>query len=128
MNEKHKVALNMLFTTLGDSVSDEKKGQDIVKSDLFQAFHVDVYHDGTEYHLEADLPGCTIDQVAIEYDGEFLEISAKRNEPPPKAKVLRKERPQGYFRSFLIEGIDEGSMRSQMDCGVLRLVFTKKTD
>lgn len=124
MNEKHKGALKMLFTSLGDPESGEKKSQDMGR---YQAFHVDVYHDGATYLLQADLPGCTADQVEVVYDGEFLEISAKRTEVPPKAKVLRKERAQGYFhRSFQIEGINRDSIRIQMEHGVLWLEFSKK--
>lgn len=124
MNEKHKGALDMLFTSLGHPNTEEKNVLDGKGS---QAFHVDVYLDGSTYLLEADLPGCTLDQVRVDYDGEFLEITAKRSVTSTKAKVLRRERAQGYFhRSFQIDGIDEESMRTEMEDGVFKLIFSKK--
>jgi len=86
---------------------------------------VDLYRDGDQYILNADLPGIDPGSVDVDVDGQLLTIRAQRTAGSADgAKWLTQERPAGtYLRQFSIgEGVDTAGISASYDNGVLSVV------
>jgi HSP20 family protein len=87
---------------------------------------VDLYRDGEQYVLTADLPGIDPESVDIDVDGQLLTIRAQRTADIQNGvKWLTQERPHGsYLRQFSVgEGIDAESITAHYDNGVLSVLL-----
>jgi HSP20 family protein len=87
---------------------------------------VDLYRDGDQYVLNADLPGVDPGSVDIDVDGQLLTIRAQRTaDIQGGVKWLAQERPHGsYLRQFSVgEGIDSERITAQYDNGVLSVLL-----
>ncbi|GAA4267576.1 Hsp20/alpha crystallin family protein [Frondihabitans peucedani] len=87
---------------------------------------VDLYRDGDQYVLNADMPGIDPGSVDIDVDGQLLTIRANRTpDTRENAKWLAQERPHGsYLRQFSVgEGIDSERITAHYDNGVLSVVM-----
>jgi HSP20 family protein len=87
---------------------------------------VDLYRDGEQYVLTADLPGVDPGSVDVDVDGQLLTIRAQRTaDIRDGVKWLAQERPHGsYLRQFSVgEGIDSESITAHYDNGVLSVVL-----
>ena len=70
---------------------------------------VDLFRDGDQYVLSADLPGIDPDSVDLDVDGQLLTIRAERQAPVSEhVRWLTHERPYGsYMRQFTLgNGVD----------------------
>jgi HSP20 family protein len=86
---------------------------------------VDLYREGDQYILTADLPGVDPGSVDIDVDGQLLTIRAQRTaDTQQRSSWLTKERPYGtYLRQFSVgEGIDTEKISATYDNGVLSVV------
>ena len=87
---------------------------------------VDLYRDGDQYVLNADMPGIDPGSVDIDVDGQLLTIRAERTAGArSNVKWLAQERPHGsYLRQFSVgEGIDSEKISAHYDNGVLSLLI-----
>ncbi|MCU1617937.1 MAG: heat-shock protein Hsp20 [Frankiales bacterium] len=87
---------------------------------------VDLYRDGDQYILNADLPGVDPGSVDVDVDGQLLTIRAQRTAASHEgAKWLAQERPHGtYLRQFSLgEGIASESISATYDNGVLSVTI-----
>ena len=86
---------------------------------------VDLFREGDQYVLNADLPGVDPDSVDVDVDGQLLTIRAERTSDPRRGSWLAQERPHGkYLRQFSVgEGIDVDRIAASYDNGVLSLVI-----
>jgi HSP20 family protein len=87
---------------------------------------VDLYREGDQYILSADLPGVDPGSVDIDVDGQLLTIRAQRTTATHQGSAwLTKERPHGtYLRQFSVgEGIDTEKITAAYDNGVLSVVI-----
>jgi HSP20 family protein len=87
---------------------------------------VDLYRDGEQYVLTADLPGIDPGSVDIDVDGQLLTIRAQRTASSNEgAKWLSQERPYGsYLRQFSLgDGMDPEKISAHYDNGVLSVVL-----
>jgi HSP20 family protein len=87
---------------------------------------VDLYRDGDQYVLNADMPGIDPGSVDIDVDGQLLTIRAERTAGARgNVKWLAQERPHGsYLRQFSVgEGIDSEKISAHYDNGVLSLLI-----
>ena len=87
---------------------------------------VDLYRDGEQYVLAADLPGIDPGSVDIDVDGQLLTIRAERTAGSAEGvKWLSQERPYGsYLRQFSLgEGIDRSAISAHYDNGVLSVII-----
>ena len=87
---------------------------------------VDLYRDGDQYVLNADMPGIDPGSVDIDVDGQLLTIRAERTAGARgHVKWLAQERPHGsYLRQFSVgEGIDSEKISAHYDNGVLSLLI-----
>jgi HSP20 family protein len=93
-------------------------------------FRVDLKETDNEFVVEADLPGIKKDAISIEFNNNYLEISAKREDTVEDKSLnyVRRERHYGEFRRvFHIDNVDENSIRASFNDGVLKVTLPKLT-
>lgn len=96
-------------------------------------FKTDIRDTGSAYELEADLPGFKKEDIHIDLEGDYLTISASRNdskeEKDEKGNYVRRERCYGSFtRSFDISGIKADEITAEYSDGVLKLNMPKREE
>lgn len=87
---------------------------------------VDLFREGDQYILNADLPGIDPGSVDVDVDGQLLTIRAQRSQANREgAKWMAQERPHGtYLRQFSLgEGVDAEKITAHYDNGVLSVVI-----
>ncbi len=87
---------------------------------------VDLFRDGDQYVLSADLPGIDPDSIDIQLDGRMLTIRAERPLPEGEGIAwLAHERSHGLFgRQFTLgEGADADRITAAYDQGVLSVII-----
>lgn len=97
-------------------------------NDLQGSFKVDLKETDESYLVEADLPGIEKEAIDIEFNNNYLVISAKRNESieDKKENYVRRQRRYGEFkRSFYIDNVDESKIDASFDHGVLKITLPK---
>lgn len=93
-----------------------------------EAFRVDVRDEGDHFLVEAELPGCTRDQIHVDVDDGVLTIGCENAETDETAKgayVYSERRSGSAQRSFTLTQIDEDNITAEYRDGVLRLVLPK---
>ncbi|KQR46161.1 HSP20 family protein [Frigoribacterium sp. PvP120] len=91
-----------------------------------KAMPVDLYREGDQYVLAADLPGIDPGSVDVDVDGQLLTITARRTAGDHAgATWLAQERPHGsYRRQFSLgDGVDTEGITANYDNGVLSVVI-----
>jgi len=86
---------------------------------------VDLFRDGDQYVLSADLPGIDPESVDVDVDGQLLTIRAERRAPAEaQVKWLVRERPHGtYMRQFTLgNGVDVERITANYEHGVLSVI------
>ena len=86
---------------------------------------VDLFRDGEQYVLSADLPGIDPESVDLDVDGQLLTIRAERRAPASDGvKWISHERPYGsYMRQFTLgDGVDLDSITANYEHGVLSVI------
>lgn len=86
---------------------------------------VDLFREGDQYVLSADLPGIDPDSVDLDVDGQLLTIRAERLAPASEnVKWLAHERPHGtYVRQFTLgDGVDVEKITANYEHGVLSVI------
>jgi len=87
---------------------------------------VDLFREGDQYVLNADLPGVDPGSVDIDVDGHLLTIRAQRSAANREnSRWLAQERPFGsYQRQFTIgDDVDAEHISASYDNGVLSVVI-----
>jgi len=87
---------------------------------------VDLFRDGDQYVLSADLPGIDPGSVDLDVDGQLLTIRAERTAPASEnVKWLAHERPYGsYMRQFTLgDGVDVERITAHYEHGVLSVII-----
>lgn len=97
------------------------------------SFSTDIRDTGSEYVLEADLPGFKKDDINVDISDGRLTISAERHseyeQKDKKGNYVRCERSYGRFsRSFDTQGIDTDAISASFNDGVLKLNLPKITE
>jgi HSP20 family protein len=106
------------FDRLASSVFDTARAPRVMPVDLFR--------DGDQYVLSADLPGVDPASVDIDVDGQLLTIRAERLAPMgEQVKWLAHERPAGsYMRQFTLgDGVDAERITADYENGVLSVII-----
>jgi HSP20 family molecular chaperone IbpA len=87
---------------------------------------VDIYENGDELLLVADIPGATHDGIDVQLEKGLLTIHAKRSDDTTDAPIAAEYRPKDYFRSFSVpQGVDASQIDAQLSAGVLHLRLPK---
>jgi HSP20 family protein len=106
------------FDRLASSVFDTARAPRLMPVDLFR--------DGDQYVLSADLPGIDPASVDLDVDGQLLTIRAERRAPASEqVKWLAHERPYGnYMRQFTLgNGVDADKITANYEHGVLSVII-----
>lgn len=93
------------------------------------SFKVDLKENENSYMIEADMPGVKKEAIDIDYENNYLTISAKKDDviEDKNERYVRRERHFGEFkRSFYIDNVDEDKIDASFSDGVLRLNLPKK--
>lgn len=93
------------------------------------SFKVDVKEDDNQYLVEADLPGMKKDNISLDYENNYLTISAKKEDvlEDKQENYVRRERSYGEFkRSFYVDNVDENKVDASFTDGVLKITLPKK--
>lgn len=93
------------------------------------SFKVDVKEDDNQYLVEADLPGMKKENINLEYENNYLTISAKKEDvlEDKRDNYVRRERSYGEFRrSFYVDNVDESKVDASFTDGVLKIALPKK--
>lgn len=96
-----------------------------------ESFRVDVKDTGSEYLLEAELPGVKKEDVQIDVNDGMLTISAAMNNATREERngyILSERRSGSFSRSFSLENIQEDGIRAEYADGVLKLTMPKQTE
>lgn len=91
-------------------------------------FTVDLKENKNEYVLEADLPGVNKEAINLEFNNNYLTISAKRENiiEDKNDNYVRRERSYGEFkRRFYIDNIDSNRIEAEFKDGVLSVILPK---
>jgi len=85
---------------------------------------VDLFRNGDQYVLSADLPGIDPDSVDLDVDGQLLTIRAERHPVDEDVKWMVHERPYGsYMRQFTLgDGVDVERITANYANGVLSVI------
>lgn len=86
---------------------------------------VDLFREGDQYVLSADLPGIDPSSVDLDVDGQLLTIRAERQGPRNEGvKWISRERPSGsYMRQFTLgDGLDVEHISANYEQGVLSVI------
>lgn len=87
---------------------------------------VDIYENEEEILLQADMPGVTKEQVAINVDNGKLEISGIRNLQTKGTATWQEFGDVEYRRIFSVpQSIDVGKVNAELKEGVLKLHLPK---
>ncbi len=93
------------------------------------AFKVDISEDQSAFHIDAELPGITKENISLNIEDDVLTIKAERKQESEMTKkdYHRVERLSGCFsRSFnLGEIIDQNNIQADFDNGILRINLPK---
>lgn len=94
-------------------------------------FRTDIRDEGDFFALDADLPGCSKEDIRLEVNGDLLTIRAERKsaceEKDEKTGYLRRERYCGsYRRDFDVSAVDADNIKAKYENGVLHLTLPKK--
>ena len=114
-----------------DSFADFEKNFFGEMSRSVSGFNTDIRDNGSEYVLEAELPGFNKEDIQVEVHDGMLHISAKHEEKQEEkdeksGQYIRRERRYGSFqRSFSLNGVDPDNIEGQYQDGVLKLTLPK---
>jgi len=93
------------------------------------AFRVDISEDSSSFHIDAELPGLTKEQISLNIEDDVLTIKAERKQETEENRkdYHRVERMSGsYSRSFnLGEVIDQNTIQADFENGVLHITLPK---
>ena len=103
-----------------------KNARNLMKTDIRET------DDAKAYRLAVDLPGFKKDEIGVELENGYLNISASKgldkDETDKKGKYIRQERYAGSMsRSFYVgEDLTEEDIHAKFENGILRLDVPKK--
>jgi HSP20 family protein len=87
---------------------------------------VDLYREGDQYVLNADMPGIDPGSIDVDVDGQLLTLRAERTgDRRTDVKWLTRERPSGSFlRQFSLgQGVDPARIEANYNNGVLTVMI-----
>ena len=93
------------------------------------SFKTDIKETPEEYVVHAELPGVKKEDINIDYNNNYLTISATRNNENEEKKdnYIRRERSYGSVsRGFYINNVDKNLIKAKFDKGVLSIELPKK--
>jgi HSP20 family protein len=88
--------------------------------------NIDIFEDGDNIVLLADMPGVNKNNVDIQVEDGQLRIQGKVSKETPGEYVLSEYSIGDYFSNFVLSTtIDQSAIKASMKNGVLRVVLPK---
>ena len=106
----------------------EQNWEETLETEAVVAPFVDVYETENDFHLVANMPGVTRDNVKIKLEEESLAILGKVNYKELKNKkyILNENEVGNYYRKFRISnGVDETKIEARFENGQLTVKLPK---
>lgn len=88
----------------------------------------DIFFEGDELVIEAELPGFNKDEIAVKFQDNQLTISAQRKEEKEEKadNYIRRERNVSQVcRTFVVENLNPDQVQATFENGLLRLTAPK---
>jgi HSP20 family protein len=101
------------------------------EQEVFLRPAVDIYEDGHEITLRADMPGVSRDRLQVQVDGNNLAIEGQAaiNMPEDMEALHADVRATRFRRSFALSNeLDAGNINAEMKDGVLTLHLPKRAE
>ena len=105
---------------------------ELFKDNFFEnrlaGFKADIYDNGDEYVIEAELAGFAKEDIDVQINEDRLTISAKKDETveDKNANYIRKERRSGLLtRSFILDNVKRDEIKAEFKDGILKLNLPK---
>ena len=118
-------------TSLFDDMFDDMFTSPLFANRSDMAMKTDITEKDGSYMLDMELPGCKKEDIHLELNDGYLNVSASHNtskdEKDDKGNVIRQERYSGTFsRSFYVgENVREEDIKASYDNGELKITFPK---
>ena len=120
---------NQLFS-LNPFEEIEKLQKNLLNNFSLMDFKTDIKNNGSEYILEAELPGFDKDEILIDINDNYLTIKAQRKTEKKESKenyFIRCERSFGALsRTFNISNVKSEEITAEYKNGILKLTLPKK--
>lgn len=103
-----------------------------VRTERTNLMRTDIKETEAGYDLDVELPGYKKEDLSLELNGGYLNISAEKNssneEKDTEGRIIRRERYSGSMkRSFYVgEDITEEDIKARFEDGILKLFIPKK--
>ena len=115
--------------TINDMFNDFFNDDMLSKFNSSGSFKTDIKETPEEYIVHAELPGVKKEDINIDYNNNYLTISATRNNTHEEKKdnYIKRERSYGAVsRGFYISNVDRSLIKAKFDNGVLNIKLPKK--
>ncbi|MDU3522915.1 MAG: Hsp20/alpha crystallin family protein, partial [Clostridium saudiense] len=115
--------------TINDMFNDFFNDDMLSKFNSSGSFKTDIKETPEEYIVHAELPGVKKEDIKVDYNNNYLTISATRNNESEEKKdnYIRRERSYGSVsRGFYISNVNKDSIKAKFDNGVLNIELPKK--
>ncbi|WP_195953579.1 Hsp20/alpha crystallin family protein [Clostridium saudiense] len=115
--------------TINDMFNDFFNDNMLSKFNSNGSFKTDIKETPEEYIVHAELPGVKKEDIKVDYNNNYLTISATRNNEfeEKKDNYIRRERSYGSVsRGFYISNVNKDSIKAKFDNGVLNIELPKK--
>lgn len=125
MRERLRLAGHEVIGMFNDFFNDDM----LSKFNSSGSFKTDIKETPEEYIVHAELPGVKKEDIKVDYNNNYLTISATRNNESEEKKdnYIRRERSYGSVsRGFYISNVNKDSIKAKFDNGVLNIELPKK--
>ena len=99
---------------------------------MFRTMKVDLKDDGDKYLIHAELPGYSKEDISVELENGYLNISASKNQDVSEEKdgYIHKESYHGTVSRtvYVGEGVQADDVKAALSDGILTVTVPKKED
>ena len=121
INNTNSSLSDIFDTFFNDDLTDGFSMENSIKADVRETDEA--------YLVEAELPGVNKEDVRLDYENNYLIISALRNDifEDKGANYLKQERYYGEIsRSFYFDNVEKEQIQARFQNGVLDIILPKK--
>lgn len=93
---------------------------------------IDIYHEGANFIVEADLPGFNKEDIEIDFKGDILTLKAEHNEVSEdsgtKNYYYRSRTSKKFYKQIRFADVDATDISASYDNGVLKVSLPTKIE
>lgn len=120
---------NNTMPSLNDMFEDFFNDDLDISFNMNNSIKADVRETNEAYLMQVELPGVKKEDIALDFNDNYLTVSALRNDTieDKKDNYLRKERYYGQIsRSFYFDNVNDNQIQARFQNGVLEIILPKK--